>query len=39
MGEIAPTYQSRAQVDRPLAVVNAVNTAPVTWPASERSQS
>jgi RHS repeat-associated protein len=29
--EIAPTYQSRAQVDRPLAVVNAVNTTPVTW--------
>ena len=30
-GEITPTFGSRAQVDRPLAVVNAVNTTPVTW--------
>jgi RHS repeat-associated protein len=30
-GEITPTFASRAQVDRPLAVVNAVNTTPVTW--------
>jgi CRISPR-associated endonuclease Cas3-HD len=30
--EIAPTFGSRARVDRrPLAVVNAVNTTPVTW--------
>jgi uncharacterized protein RhaS with RHS repeats len=29
--EIAPTFRARAQVDRPLAVVNAVNTTPVTW--------
>jgi RHS repeat-associated protein len=31
MGEITPTFRARAQVDRPLAVVNAVNTTPVTW--------
>ena len=30
-GEITPTFGTRAQVDRPLAVVNAVNTTPVTW--------
>jgi RHS repeat-associated protein len=30
-GEITPTFRARAQVDRPLAVVNAVNTTPVTW--------
>ncbi len=30
--EIAPTFQSRAQVDRPVAVVEGVNTAsPQTW--------
>jgi RHS repeat-associated protein len=29
--EIAPTMQSAAQVDRPLGVVNAVNTTPVLW--------
>ncbi len=30
--EIAPTFQSRAQVDRPVAVVDGVNTAtPQTW--------
>ena len=30
--EIVPTFRARAQVDRPLAVVNAVNTAsPLTW--------
>jgi RHS repeat-associated protein len=30
-GEITPTFRARAQVDRPLAVVNAVNTTPATW--------
>ncbi len=29
--EISPTMGSRAQVDRPLAVVDGVNTTPVTW--------
>ena len=30
--EIAPTFNARAVVDRPLAVVDGVNTAsPVTW--------
>jgi YD repeat-containing protein len=29
--EISPTFGSRTVVDRPLAVVNAVNTTPVIW--------
>ena len=32
--EIAPADGARSQVDRPLAVVNAVNTTPVTWSVS-----